>query len=248
MPFQVYLSPTTASPPAAQVQADVRAAITAEGGRIDRDGVTAVTSDGLKITLGDDGEHFLIDQLSPSFCRILFNAARQSNSTVGRGGADLTPLQMQGSHGETRYDRVRTDPIADPVALCARLGRDLQDWNRIVSAGRSDGVLGPDGQLLGPPPTPGAETRLTTDPTGVADHCAATQQTMAKLGWKIVRQVVSRNAQYGVVWRADITMPLNESEPFRVICWRRPGRADYSIIERPLELFDASQSIPPLAQ
>jgi hypothetical protein len=177
----------------------------------------------------------------------VFNAARQSNSTLGRGGSDLAPLQVKGSSGATRYIRMRTDPIADPTALCARLGRDLQDWNRFISDAQSKDVLGPDGQLLEPPSSPGTETRLTTDPTGVAAHCEAAQQTYAKLGWKIVRNVVSQNARYGVVWRADVKMPGDGGEPWRVICWRMPGRADYSIVDRPLEMFDPSASVPPLA-
>src|SRR5271155_2450345 len=114
MPFPVYLSPTTASPPDARVQADVRAAITADGGNIDPDGAMVLTSDGRRIRLSGDDEHFLVDQLSPSFCRIVFNAARQSNSTVDRGGSDVAPLQMKGSSGETRYVRMQTDEIADP--------------------------------------------------------------------------------------------------------------------------------------
>jgi len=243
MPFQVYLSPTTASPPAAQIEAAVRTAIAADGGRIDRDGGAFETSDGLRVTFGRDDAHFLIDRLSPSFCRILFNAAQRSNATVDRGGSDLTPLQMQGSRGETRYDRVRTDPIADPVALCTRLGRNLEEWKRAISAGQADGVLGPDEQLLGPPPAPGAEARLTADPTGVASHC---EQMMAKVGWTIVRAVVSQNPQYGVVWRADLTMPGGGSEPSRMICWKAPGRAGYSMISRPLTMFDPAESIPPL--
>jgi hypothetical protein len=243
MPFQIYLSPTTASPPAAQIEADVRAAIAAEGGRIDRDGATLVTLDGLTVTLAGDGGRFLVDQISPSFCRILFNAAQLTNSTVNRGGTDLTPLQMKGSRGET--GGMRTDPIADPAALCARLERNLQDWNRTVSADQANGILGPDEQLLGPPPTPGAEPRLTTDTTGVASHC---EQMMGKLGWTIVREVVSQNPQYGVVWRGDVTLPGGGSEPSRMICWRAPGRAGYSMISRPLTMFDASQSIPPLGE
>jgi hypothetical protein len=246
MPFQVYLSPTTASPPDAQAQADVRAAIAADGGSIDRDRTTVMTSDGLKIRLDGDAEHFLVDQLSPSFCRIVFNAARQSNSTVDRGGSDVAPLQMKGSSGETRYVRMRTDPIADPTALCARLSLDLQDWNRAVSDDQSTGVLAPDEQLLGPPPTPGTETRLTTDATGVVAHCEATQQVMAKHGMKVIRKVVSQNPQYGVIWRADVTTPGDSSQPFRMTCWRIPGRADYSFLLRPLQMFDPSESIPPL--
>jgi hypothetical protein len=248
MPFQVYLSPTTASPPDAQVQADVRAAIAAQGAKIDPDGVTVVTSDGLRIKLAGDDEHFLVDQLSPSLCRIVFNAAQQTNSTVDRGGSDVTPLKMSGSSGVTRYIRMRTERIADAVALCVRLTADLQDWKRIIGDAQSEGILGPDEQPLEPPPGPGTETRLSSDQTGVAARCEAMQQAYAKFGWKIVREVVSQNAQYGVVWRADVTLPDYRREPSRVICWRRPGRADYSFVDRPLEMFDPAQSVPPLGR
>jgi hypothetical protein len=247
MAFQVYLLPTTASPPQAQIEADVRAAIAADGGRFERDGVTVVTSDGLRITLGGGG-HFLVDKLSPSFCRIVFNAAQRSNSTVDTDGSGAAPLRMKGSGGATRYVRMRTEPIADPVALCARLGRELQDWKLSIHESQSNGELGPDEQPLEPPPTPGTEARLTADSTGVAAHCEAIQRTMALLGWKIVRRVVSQNAQYGVVWRADVTSPGDRSQPSRLICWRRPGRADYAIVDRPLEMFDPSASIPPLGR
>ena len=69
----------------------------------------------------------------------------------------------------------------------------------------------------------------------------------AKLGWKIVRRVVSQNAQYGVVWRADVTVPGYSDEPSRMICWKTPGRAGYSIVIDPLTMFDPAASVPPLA-
>jgi hypothetical protein len=248
MPFQVYLSPTTASPPDAQVQADVRAAISAEGAKIAPDGVTVVMSDGLRIKLARDDEHFLVDQLSPSFCRVVFNAAQRSNSTVDRGGSDVTPLQMNGSRGVTRYVRMRTERIADAAALCARLSLDLHDWKRFISDAQSEGIVGSDEQPLEPPPGPGTETRLNSDPTGVSAHCEAVQQAFAGRGWKIVRRVISQNTQYGVVWRADVTAPGYSREATRVICWRRPGRADYSIVDRPLKMFDPAESAAPLGR
>jgi hypothetical protein len=72
------------------------------------------------------------------------------------------------------------------------------------------------------------------------------QTVMAKRGLKVIRKVVSQNAQYGVVWRADITTPGYSGPPFRMTCWRIPGHTDYSIFVRPLEMFDGSQSIHPL--
>jgi hypothetical protein len=246
VPFQVYLTPTTASPPDAQVQSYVRAAIAAEGGSLGPDGVALRTSDGAKVIVASDAEHFEVDQLSPSFCRMLFSAALRSNSTIERGGADVTPLKMKGSRGATRYLRLRTDPIASPTELCARLQRDLEDWNRFVRDAKSDGVLGPDGEFLEPPAAPGIETRLSSDPSGVAERC---QADFAKLGWKIIRSVVSRNTQYGVVWRADVALPGRPHNVSRTICWRRPGQdgpGSYSFEDRPLEMFDPAQSVAPL--
>jgi hypothetical protein len=247
MPFQVYLMPTTASPPEVQIQADVRAAASAEGGRLDHDGGVLVTSDGVRVALGDDDRHFLVDKLSPGFCRVVFDAAQRSNSTVDRGGSDLTPLQMKGSSGATLYVHMRTDTIADPPALCARLGRDLQERNRAIREDQASGVLGADQQLPGPPPSPGTEARLSADPSGVAAHCDLLQQSLEKRGLKIVRKVVSQNAQYGVVWRADVQIAGEDHASSRLICWRRPGRADYSFIDQPLQMFDPTESVPPLA-
>jgi len=93
---------------------------------------------------------------------------------------------------------------------------------------------------------PGAEMRLTTDPAGVVAHCDQTEQELAKRGMKVIRKVVSQNPQYGVVWRADIAVAGDSSTPFRMTCWRIPGRPDYSFFLRPLQMFDPSESIPPL--
>ena len=246
MPFQVYLSPTTASPPDAQVQAYVRAAITAEGAGVDPDGVTVRTPDGARVRLAGDDEHFLVDQLSPVFCRIVFNAALRSNSTVDRGGSDVTPLKMKGAHGATKYIRMRTDLVVSPVALCDRLERDRQEWEQIVSDSQKGGVMGPNEEILEPPASPGTEARLDTDASGVGAHCSA---TFAKSGWKIVASILSQNAQYGVVWRADVTLPAYPHILSRLICWRRPGQGpdSYAVEDRPLEMFDPAQSVAPLA-
>jgi hypothetical protein len=109
---------------------------------------------------------------------------------------------------------------------------------------QAGGALGPDD--LGPPPAPGTEVRLTTDPTGVVAHCDATLQTMAKRGLKVIRKVVSQNFQYGVVWRADVAVAGDTSAPFRMTCWRIPGSAEFSLLLRPLRMFDPAASIPPL--
>jgi hypothetical protein len=104
-----------------------------------------------------------------------------------------------------------------------------------------------DDRFPGPPPSPGEEPRLTTDSTGVLAHCDAIQAALEKRGMKVVRKVISQNSEYGVVWRADIAVPGNDSPQSRLICWKRPGHDDYSILDHPLEMFDPSASIAPLA-
>lgn len=55
MPFAIELSPTTASPPTPVIAAVVRAAITAEGGAVGKDGMTIRTLDGARVSFnGDD--------------------------------------------------------------------------------------------------------------------------------------------------------------------------------------------------
>ena len=99
----------------------------------------------------------------------------------------------------------------------------------------------------GPPPSPGMEARLTEDSAEVAPGCRATETAFAKRGWTILRKVVSRNTQYGVVWRADMTNPRSPDMPWRLVCWVAPGDAGATLITRPLEMFDGSEAVAPLA-
>lgn len=106
-----------------------------------------------------------------------------------------------------------------------------------------DGLIGPDGQVLGPPPSPGAEVRLGADTTGVGASC---RSMFERFSWKVVRVVVSRNPTYGVVWRADVATPGEVGASTRLICWKAPG-GRYMIMSDPLVMFDASQSLSPLS-
>jgi hypothetical protein len=120
-----------------------------------------------------------------------------------------------------------------------------QSWG-FMKVFRSDDTLGPDGRPLGPPPSPGSEPRLDLDQTGVVAHCDQVGQTFETRGFKIVRKLVSQNSKYGVVWRADLAAPGDVQAVSRLICWKIPGGSGYSLIDRPLEMFDPSASIPPL--
>ena len=249
MPFAVLLTPTTASPAAAQIQVEVRRAILAEGGAIGADGMSAHTADGTRFGFSD-GRQFSIDQFSPGLCRIIFRAALKTNSTVDRVGADITPLKMRGAKGLTRYIRMRTDPISSPESLCVRLNRDLVAWNSLVSDQQAKGILGRNQEFLEPPASPGTEPRLATDPSGVVAQCVTSANPLkGKAHWTIERTVVSQNPQYGVVWRADVVTRKYPHNPSRLVCWRLPGAGGDGKIMfevRPLEMFDPSQSVGPL--
>ncbi len=223
MPFQVYLMPTSASPNSAEVQAELRAEIAADGAKIEADGVTIRAMDGAQVELTRDGEGFLVRRLSPGFCRIVFKTALRTNSTVNRGGSDVTPLKMKGSKGSPLYVDMRTDPIENPAALCERLHGDLVSWDRFIRSMQSEGVMGPDEEVLQPPAEPGTETRLTADPFGVAAHCQTMSTAYDRSGLKVLRTVVSQNPLWGVVWRGDIVSSDHPDYPMRMICWRRRG-------------------------
>ncbi len=88
---------------------------------------------------------------------------------------------------------------------------------------------------------------MNADQTGVVAHCDMVGQALEKRGMKVLRKLVSRNSEYGVVWRADMSAPGDVRAQSRLICWKIPGRSDYSFVDRPLEMLDPSDSIPPLS-
>jgi hypothetical protein len=135
----------------------------------------------------------------------------------------------------------------EPAArLTTRAVDGRSEWAGVVFV--SDPQAAPDDPLAGPPLSPGTEVRLNApDPTGVVAHCDAVQTMLGKRGLKVVRKIVSQNSQYGVVWRADMKMSGEDGASSRLICWKIPGRAGYSVFSQPLQMFDPSQSIPPLA-
>jgi hypothetical protein len=152
------------------------------------------------------------------------------------------------------FDRNRV-AVASPGAL--RIGPSRRDehflslqlsqsWG-FMRASQSDDTLGPDGHPLGPPASPGSEPRLTTDQTGVVAHCDLLGQALEKRGMKVVRKLVSQNSKYGVVWRADVSTPGEVQAVSRLICWKIPGGSGFSFIDHPLEMFDPSESVPPLS-
>ena len=54
------------------------------------------------------------------------------------------------------------------------------------------------------------------------------------------RILVTSNPQWGTVWRADAAPLDDPGSLWRIVCWKNGA------LLRPLEMSDASQSIPPL--
>ena len=107
--------------------------------------------------------------------------------------------------------------------------------------------MGSNEEILEPPAEPGNEPRLGDDSSGVTARCRDVEKSFAKDGFTIVRTVISQNPRWGVVWRADMVSREYPTAPTRVICWRRSGRMKgVTFSTRPLEMFDATQSVGPL--
>jgi hypothetical protein len=76
--------------------------------------------------------------------------------------------------------------------------------------------------------------------TGENDPVAAACASEGAL-YNPQRVLVTRSPEWGTIWRADFTAVTDgASSEWRFVCWSN-GR-----LLRPLEMFDTSQSIPPL--
>lgn len=246
MPFAVIFLPTDASPPPAQVEAQLQAAATAAG-PIGPDGtVRPAGQPGFTLSDGD----ISFRSLSPLTCQVVFDAARQTNSIIFAAGRGGPYLMMKGSRGNLAKD-ISEDPVQpvvvpDAHALCGRLSHALRQWDADTASDRKAGVLDANDQPILPPPDPGTATRLASDPSGVAAKCADIMGHMQPPGWKVVRTLVTQDPKWGVVWRADVATD-DPSSLFRDTCWSRTGRlSGISTSAQPLEMFDPKQSVPPL--
>jgi hypothetical protein len=156
--------------------------------------------------------------------------------TASRGGAPLI------SSAASRAGWVRRW-VGEKHSLAGRWGHD---WGFMKMADAED-TFGPGGMVLGPPMSPGKEPLVTDEKTGVIAHGDLVAKMMEKRGgFRVVRKLVSQNAKYGDVWRADLAGPGSTTADMRLICWKIPGQDDYSILSQPLDMFDPAQSVPPL--
>ena len=248
MPFAIMLMPANVEAPPPPYQAAVMEAVRANGGRVSTAGVVQLADGGEFVFESND---FWPKRLSPKVCRVVFYAALRTNTYVNTGGSDLVPLTVKGSTLDTPPEMGPAVIIPTPDDLCAKLQVRLTRWNSEMGRLRAEGVIGPDDQPLEPPPAPAAEPRLLSDASGIAAKCEAQSRLMAaSLGWKFVRGVVTQNAKWGVVWRADIAPDADPSTWMRDSCWRAPRAkvpGGISFSSRPLRMFDESKSIKPPA-
>jgi hypothetical protein len=123
MSFDIFLIPSTASPPPAVLDRQAEVAARAAGAVFPpRD--LAHTPDGLRFEM--DGGAWHVSDLTPGLCKIVFTAAQQTNAFVTAGGA---LMRVKGARGRLpgKYD----EPIrfvATYQALCDGLEPDLREW------------------------------------------------------------------------------------------------------------------------
>ena len=93
MSFDIFLIPSTASPPAIQLDREATVAARMAGGVFPPHDVPH-TSDGLRFEM--DGGAWHLHDLTPGLCKIVFTAAQRTNAFVTAGG----PLiRAHGAHG-----------------------------------------------------------------------------------------------------------------------------------------------------
>ncbi len=247
MTFAISFMPADLEAPPPAYKAAIGAAVQANAGRIGPGGVVRLADGGEFVAqTGDVWPKTLTVQV----CRVVFDVASRTNTYIETAGSDATPLKVKGSMVEAPTDLGPPMVVATPDVLCAELRNRLARWNRETGPLRDHGEIDANDEPLEPPPVPGAEQRLTNDPSGVAAHCESTLRKMAAPpGWKFVRSLVTRNPQWGVVWRADLAPDPDPLTWMREVCWREPsfqamGRIRLSI--RPPRMFDETKSIGPL--
>ena len=129
MSFDIYLIASTATPPPSQFHRDVREAIGSAGGRIASDGELVTGPDGFQFEMYG-GDAFMLTDLTPAVCRIVFSAAQRTNAyIVSAGGGDLPSLKIAGTRGRPPRGVSPIQIVADPKSLCVKLGKGFDTWS-----------------------------------------------------------------------------------------------------------------------
>ncbi len=247
MPFAIMLMPADLDAPLPHYKTAIERAVHANGGELAPHGVVRLADGGQFVFKND---YFWPKRLTSGVCRVIFDTALHTDTYVTTGGSDVAPLKVKGSTLDIPSELGPAVVAASPDVLCAKLRGRLARWIKEMGQLRREGVIDADDQPLEPPADPGTEPRLHGRPSGTAAKCEASErEETSKLGWKFVRSIVTRNAQWGVVWRADIAPESDPATWFRESCWRvrgTRGESGISTSSRPLMMFDKTQSIIPL--
>jgi hypothetical protein len=141
MSFDIYLIASTATPPPAAFQRDVRAAVASAGGRVSSDGELVTGPDGFQFEMYGGGNSFSLTDLTPAVCKIVFATAQRTNAyIVTAGGGDLPTLKIDGTAGRPKPGQARglapIHLVVDPQSLCVKLGKGFDVWSGYASAVR----------------------------------------------------------------------------------------------------------------
>jgi hypothetical protein len=126
--FDVYLIASSATPPSPEFHRDVRAAVGSAGGSIASDGELVTGPDGFQFEMYG-GDAFMLTDLTPAVCKIVFAAAQRTNAyIVAAGGGDLPTLRTAGNQGRPPRGLSPIQVVADPKSLCVKLGKGFDVW------------------------------------------------------------------------------------------------------------------------
>jgi len=193
----------------------------------------------------DDGTIW-VQRLSPDTCDAVFKAARATDTFLNVGVGDYAPMQIKGSRAKPPRVFGKAVLISNPAALCSTLRKDMSR-RPVVKPDPYDDYVSTDDLSARPPPEPGAEPRLTHDPSGVAAQCETeTRNEMAGAHWAVNRTLVSQNPTWGVVWRADL-WPDHVKLGMRIVCWRNRATGKLARSKQPLEAWGPFPALAPLS-
>jgi hypothetical protein len=126
--FDVFLIPTSASPGAAMYDQKVVAAARSAGARI-LSKYNGETSDGLLFEMyGGQGTGFSLHDISPGMCRVIFEAAKRTNSYIFSTGDVDYAVKPQGIEGKDPGMNMPVRTLATPQALCVTLQQGYRSW------------------------------------------------------------------------------------------------------------------------
>jgi len=144
MSFDVFLIPSSASPPEAAFERAVRAVIVATGGRAPKGDGVMQAPDGAEFELYG-GSMFALRGLSPGICVVIFRAAARTNAVIVPTDDEGGSLKVKGTTGKPPTGAEPIRLVADPQALCARLDHGYRAWGAFADHAH---------QVFNPPPRP----------------------------------------------------------------------------------------------